>query len=206
MAVTAITGDIGAGKSTAAKILAQKLSCPLLDADLITAELWRDEKVKEIFISRWGKKILDPSGENIIKSEVSRLIFNDINEYKFCNSVLHPLVMRDIAVKVKHNSSCNTLVTRDTNVTEQNKNIVIEIPLIFEAGRPDFVDKVIYIAAGFDTRAQRCQAQRGWSIDELKRREGFLLPREKKILLSDFVIYNDGNLEELERRIYSASI
>ena len=62
MAVAAITGDIGAGKSTVSKLLAEKFSCPLLNADLIAAELWHDEKVKNIFISRWGEKILDTSG------------------------------------------------------------------------------------------------------------------------------------------------
>ncbi|MBR0095462.1 MAG: dephospho-CoA kinase, partial [Synergistaceae bacterium] len=86
MAVVAITGDIGAGKSTVAKLLAEKFRCPLLDADAITAELWRnDENIKALAVLRWGAGILDTSG-NIIKSEISRRIFFDPDEYKFCNA------------------------------------------------------------------------------------------------------------------------
>lgn len=194
MAVTAITGDIGAGKSTVSKILAEKFSCPLLNADLIAAELWHDEKVKNIFISRWamsadrqGEKILDTSGD-IIKSEISRRIFFDPDEYKFCNSILHPLIIKELGVR------CEELGVK-------SKNIILEIPLIFEAGVPDFVEKIIYVAADFDIRAERCFVQRGWSVEELKRRESFLMPREKKISLSDYVIENNEGLEELKKEL-----
>ena len=185
MAAVAITGDIGAGKSTAAKLLAEKFSCPLLDADKITAELWHDESVKKIFVQRWGNKILDSSGE-IIKFEISRRIFSDVNEYKFCNSILHPLVMKDLKAK-----------SEEAKV--KNKSLIFEIPLLFEANeiRPAWIDKIIYIAAGFEVRAKRCFEQRGWSVDELKRRESFLMPSDKKISLSDFTIYNNGILEDL---------
>ncbi len=187
MAVVAITGDIGAGKSTVSKLLAEKFSCPLLNADLIAAELWHYEEVKKIFISRWGEKILDTSG-NIIKSEISRRIFFDPDEYKFCNSILHPLIIKDLGV-------------RSEELGVKSKNIFLEIPLLFEAGVPDFVEKIIYVAADFEIRARRCFIQRGWSVDELKRRESFLLPREKKISLSGYVIENNDGLEELKKEL-----
>jgi len=190
MTTAAITGDIGAGKSTAAKLLAEKLSCPLLDADKIAAELWHDGEVKKIFVSRWGSEILDSSGE-IIKTEISRRIFFDIDEYKFCNSILHPLVMKELGAR-----------TEELGV--KHKNLVIEIPLLFEAceKKPAWIDKIIFVAANFETRSRRCFEQRGWSVDELKRRESFLMPREKKISMSDFVIYNEGTQEELKQKIY----
>ena len=185
MAAVAVTGDIGAGKSTVSKLIAERLKCPLIDADKITAELWHDENVKEIFVSCWGNGILSPSGE-IIKSEISRRIFFDIDEYKFCNSVLHPLVMKELK-----------------NRSKEFENIVLEIPLLFEAceERPGWINKIIYVAADFEVRAERCQAQRGWSPDELKRRESFLLPSDEKISMSDFVIHNDGSLEELKETL-----
>lgn len=194
MTTAAITGDIGAGKSTAAKLLAEKLSCPLLDADKIAAELWHDGKVKKIFVSRWGSEILDSSGE-IIKTEISRRIFFNIEEYKFCNSILHPLVMKELGV-------------RSEKLGAKSKNLVIEIPLLFEAceKKPACIDKIIFVAANFETRSQRCFEQRGWSVDELKRRESFLMPREKKISMSDFVIYNDGTQEELKQKISDFSL
>ena len=187
MATAAVTGDIGAGKSTASKIFAEKLKCPLIDADKITADLWHNGNVKKIFSSRWGNEIFDTSGE-IMKSEISRRIFNDLNEYKFCNSVLHPLVMKELKILSE-------------NAKKNSENLVLEIPLLFEAlaheKQEKFFDFVIYVAADFETRARRCFEQRGWRHEELKRRESFLIPREEKISLSDFVIYNDGSLENL---------
>ena len=185
MAIVAITGDIGAGKSTVSRLLADSLACPLLDADKITAELWQAKSVKSIFISRWGKEILDSSGD-IIKSEISRRIFNNPDEYKFCNSILHPLVMNELRIKTE---------------APGIKDYVLEIPLLFEAGRAIFIDKVIYVTASFEIRAQRCFEQRGWNVKELKRRESFLMPRKEKISLSDFVIYNNGTLEALKEKV-----
>ncbi|MBR1487008.1 MAG: dephospho-CoA kinase [Synergistaceae bacterium] len=189
MAVVAITGDIGAGKSTAAKLFAKKLSASLIDADKITAELWQSEKVKNIFVARFGNEILDPSGE-IIKSEISRRIFSDFKEYEFCNSVLHPLVMSE-------------LENKSIEAKLKNQNLVLEIPLLFEAceTRPAWLDKIVYVTASFELRLRRCEIQRGWNINELKRRESFLLPQHKKISLCDFVLENDGDLEKLEKAI-----
>ena len=193
MAIAAVTGDIGAGKSTAAKLLAEKLSASLIDADKITLSLWQNENVKKVFALRFGNEILDSSGE-IIKSEISRRIFSDIHEYKFCNSVFHPLVMSEL-----ENQS------RDAEI--KNQNLVLEIPLLFEAceTRPAWIDKIIYVTAEFEIRFHRCEIQRGWDIDELKRRENFLLPQNKKISLCDFIIKNDGGLEKLEKQISAFS-
>ncbi|MBQ9419289.1 MAG: dephospho-CoA kinase [Synergistaceae bacterium] len=186
MAVVAITGDIGAGKSTAAKLLAEKFACPVLNADEIAADLWRsDERVKFSAVSRWGNEILDTSG-NIIKSEISRRIFFDRNDYEFCNLLLHPIIMRELGARSEEAGG---------------KNLVLEIPLIFEAGRPEFVDEVVYVAADFEVRARRCHEQRGWDADELRRRESFLLPRDEKISQSDFIITNNGTLSELQQKI-----
>ena len=175
----AITGDIGAGKSTIAKLLAQKFQYELLDADRVTAELWTRENVKAIALSRWGNKILDTSG-NIIKSKISQLIFTDQEEYKFCNSFLHPLIMSELEKQARNFSRS-----------------VIEIPLLFEVGRPEWVNKVVYVTADFNTRAERCKIQRGWSLEELIRRESFLLPQSVKLSRSDYVINNVGNLSEV---------
>ena len=65
----------------------------------------------------------------------------------------------------------------------------------------EWVDTVIYVAADFETRARRCELQRKWSINELMRRERFLLPREDRIAMSDYVIHNDKGILELEEQI-----
>ena len=189
--IVAITGDIGAGKSAAATFLAEDFVCPLLDADKITDSLWQLDSIKGIFVDRWGEEILNPSGD-IIKSEVARRIFSDVNEYTFCNSVIHPLVMDELEAKAKDFQKLGF------------KHVILEVPLLFEAYEtlPDWIDMTIYVTADFDIRLIRCQTQRGWDENELKRRESFLLPFEKKFFSCDYKIKNDGDLDKLSKRCY----
>ena len=177
---TAVTGEIGAGKSTVSKILARLINCTLIDADVIAAEVWLRPDVKDMAASRWGNSILDAQG-NIIKAEVARRIFADDEEYKFCNAMLHPLVMKEIR-----------------RLTE-NVDAVVEIPLLPEAGRPEWIDRAVYVEADFNVRAERCRL-RGWKNDELIRREKFLLPKTERIAVCDYIIRNEGSLSELERQ------
>ena len=184
MAVIAVTGDIGAGKSTVSKILAEKLGCERLDADVIAKSLWLRDDVKAQAVNRWGEKILDTSGKILIP-EIAKIIFNDETENKFCNSMLHPLAMAELERQ-----------------SRENKNIVLEIPLLFEAGSSfDWINFVVYVTANFDVRTERCRVSRGWSIEELRRREKMLLSQREKISMSDFVINNGGNISELEWEI-----
>ena len=181
--IIAVTGSIGAGKSTVSKLLAEKICCERFDADSIAAELWQNEKIKSLAIKRWGKKIIDSSG-NIIKSEISRQIFTSKNEYNFCNELIHPLVMSELHERAKI-----------------FKNSVLEIPLLFEAGRPSWIDIIIYVRADYKIRLARCINNRGWSEQELLRRENLLMPESLKVSQSDYIIDNDKGLDDLHEKI-----
>ena len=182
MAVTAITGDIGSGKSTAARILAGILGCESLDADGIAKSMWLREDVKACAVGRWGNDIIAPSGR-IITSRIAEHIFSAKSESDFCNSIIHPLVMAELRER-----------------TRSLSRAVVEIPLLPEAGRPEWIDRAVYVTAKFEARAERCKSQRGWSIDELRRRESLLLPQSVRMSVCEFVLHNDGGIDELSRK------
>ena len=183
MTVTAITGDIGSGKSTAAKLLAGILCCERLDADSIAKSMWLHDDVKAQAVSRWGSEILDSSGK-IIASRIAEHIFSAKSESDFCNGLIHPLVMAELQERTKN-----------------PHDAVVEIPLLPEAGRPSWIDRAVYITAKFEARAERCAVQRGWSVEELKRRESLLLPQSVRMSVCECVVHNDSNIHELERRL-----
>ena len=180
--VTAVTGDIGAGKSTAAKLLAHNFSCEYVNADMIAKSMWLHDDVKAEAVNHFGGMILDSDG-NINIREVSSIVFSDERTHEFVNSLIHPLVMSELE-----------------RLSRKYVDSVLEVPLLFEAGHHEWVDTVIYVAADFETRARRCELQRKWSINELMRRERFLLPREDRIAMSDYVIHNDKSILELEEQ------
>ena len=183
--IIAVTGSIGAGKSTVSKLLAEKICCERFDADSIVAELWQSGEIKSLAIKRWGNKIIDSSG-NIIKSEISRQIFTHESEYKFCNDMLHSQVMSELYERAK-------------NLT----NSVLEIPLLFEAGRPSWINIIIYVRADYKIRLARCINNRGWTEQELLRLGKFLLPESIKISQSDYIIMNNKGLDDLQGEINS---
>ncbi len=183
MAVVAVTGDIGAGKSTFSKLLAHNLSCEYVNADVIAKSMWLRDDVKAQALKRWGKMILNPEGQ-IDFRRAAEFIFPNESEYRFCNSLIHPPVMNELE-----------------ELSREHDDIVLEIPLLFEAGHHEWVDVIVYVSADFQIRARRCEVQRGWNVDELMRREKFLMPREERITKSDYVIQNDGTISELEEEI-----
>ncbi|MBQ7221080.1 MAG: dephospho-CoA kinase [Synergistaceae bacterium] len=183
MAVRAITGDIGSGKSAAAGILSAKLGCMCLDADAVAKSMWQRQDVKARAVSRWGSRILDASG-NVIMPVLAELIFSGRSEHDFCSALIHPPVMSELY-----------------RLSRSLDNAVLEIPLLPEAGRPEWIDEAIYITADFRVRAERRRLQRGWTSGELRRREGFLLPQSERMSVCEHVIYNDGSISELQRQL-----
>ena len=183
MTAAAVTGDIGAGKSVVSKLLAHDLACEYVSADVIAKSMWLREDIKAQAVEHFGENILDSSGE-IVLQKIACLVFSSEDNHEFVNSLIHPAVMNELEV-----------------FSRKSHDSVLEIPLLFETGRYEWPDVIIYVSADFETRLERCKVQRGWNSQELIRRERFLLPREKKIALSDYVIQNDKGISELEREI-----
>ena len=183
MTVRAITGDIGSGKSSAAHILAGLLGCECLDADVVAKTMWQREDVKAGAVSRWGNEILDMSG-NVIMPVIAGRIFSGRSDHDFCSSLIHPLVMTELQA-----------------LSRNLDDVVLEIPLLPEAGRPEWIDSAVYITADFALRAERRRLQRGWSPEELLKREGFLLPQSVRMSVCEHVIHNDSSINELQRKL-----
>lgn len=179
--VIALTGEPGAGKSTAARWFAEA-GAVLLDADDVVRNLWEGTELKSAARTRWGDEVFLPDG-SIDKKAVSARVFSNDDEYNWLCKVTHPIVMD----KIKSHLPKNGIA-------------VAEIPMLFEVGKPDWVDKVLFMTASAKTRASR-NAFRGLDAKELSRREKFFLPVEKRIAMSDWVVCNDGTISNLTHQL-----
>ena len=176
-----LTGEPGAGKSTASRWLASQ-GAALIYADAIVRDLWNGRELPAEARKRWGDTVFLPDGR-IDKRAVSARVFSDDDEYRWLCSTTHPIVER-----------------RMEELLPSDGIAVAEIPMLFEAGRYSWIDKVIFIAAGAGLRAQR-NSFRGLDARELSRREKFFLPSETRKSMSDWVVYNDGTPERLESQL-----
>lgn len=183
----AVTGDVGAGKSTVARLF-ESLGAVRLDADAVVAGLWRRPDIIEAAVGRWGPGILDPEGR-IVPARVAERLFSSRAEYDWGCALLHPPAKAELARRV-------------AALDQGREWAVAEIPMLFESGVPGWVTATVFVTASRELRVERCRA-RGWDEAELLRREAFFLPSEERAARSDFVLRNDGAPEELERSVRS---
>ena len=178
-----LTGNMGCGKSTVASFL-EKWGLKVIKADEVGHEILKKEKVKKEVIQIFGGDILNSKGE-IIRSKIRGKIINNPEKLEKLNEVLHPIIKKEIW----------KLLTKD-----KTEIAVIEAALIFEAGWDFFLNKTIVVYCSKEHQIQRIKKATGMSLKEI---EVFLkaqLPQEEKIKRADFVIQNDGDIKELEKR------
>ncbi len=182
MLVIGLTGDIGAGKSTVSSLL-ERMGAVVVDADKIVRQIWTRPEIIEAASKRWGKDILDEN-DRILPHVVASKAFHDETEYKWLCELIHPSVM----------------VEMEKALSGDNGLKVFEIPLLFEAGKPEWVDFVVYVTASKEVRSKR-NLIRGLDEKAITLRERWLLPAEEKKKMSDWVIENDGDLQSLRKKI-----
>jgi dephospho-CoA kinase len=177
MLVSAVTGDVGAGKSTLTGFW-RDAGASVVDADEIVRSLWSRPEVVTDAVSRWGSGIMDATGA-IIPSRVALRAFGDEEEYRWLCALLHPLVR----------------IEMERRVASMEGWIVAEIPLLFESGPPAWIDVSVYVSAPAENRRDR-NSVRGWDDLEIVRRESFLLPPDEKKRRASLVLENSGELDD----------
>ena len=184
--IIGLAGGIGSGKSEVARILAE-LGCVVADSDALGREVLDEEAVREQLVGWWGDGILDDAGR-IDRSAVARIAFGDPDERHRLERLTHPRI--ESGRKAIFDSA-----------PADAPALVIDAPLLLEAGLETECDAVIFIDASRETRAGRVARTRGWDEGELRRREDSQLPLDVKRARADYVVENDGELSGLTDRV-----
>ena len=181
MLTVGLTGDVGAGKSTLSKVW-EEMGAAVIDADRVARDMWQLPDVQKRASERWGSDFFEDDQKSVF-AKIAEKIFSDEREYEFVSDLLHPATIAAIEDIVKNADGW----------------VVVEIPLLFECGRPKWMDFVVFASASPEKRVER-NASRGWDAAEIKRRESRLMPRDEKIKRSDWVLENSGTKEEWEAK------
>jgi len=180
-----LTGGIGAGKSEALAAL-QRLGAATLSTDAVVHELYGSDQVREAVVDRWGPDVA-PGGV-VDRQAVARHVFADPDERRWLEQLLWPLVgARVVAFRMDEASR-----------VPPPRAIIIETPLLFEAGMDGVYSSTIAIVAPEEVRAERAAARGHEAVDERTARQ---LTQDEKADRADFVVVNDGSIEDLEVKL-----
>ncbi len=173
----AITGNIGSGKTTVCKIF-ESLKVPVFYADTEAKNLYNDASVISSVEKAFGRDIFDKNRQ-LIRQKLADIVFSDATALKTLNSIIHPVLMEKYRNWLTENA--------------QHLYTLHEAAVIFENNLAKQFDKIINIAASENIRTERIKSRDGLSEKEIKNRMLRQWPDEKKNMLSDFVIINDGS-------------
>lgn len=203
-----LTGGLGSGKSTVGMMLAQR-GAYLLQADEIARDMMQPgEEVYKAIVARFGKAVVLPDGQ-LDRPALSRIAFAE-GRVEELNAIVHPATIAE-----------QQAIIEEIAEEEPAAVIVVETALLFETkyGVGNAVDAdapwrsrfdcIVLVTAAEETRIARyvervaageeiTDARRQELADEARRRLARQMPDEEKESLSDFVLPNDGSLEDLE--------
>lgn len=184
MQIYGLTGGIGSGKSEVRRRLATR-GVSVMDADLAGHEVLEPGGLAvEAVLAEFGNGILTDG--RIDRDKLAAIVFTDDAARKALNAIVHPLIGVRIA---EHCVAC---------VQEGHSAIVVEATLFGENGtRETWLDGLILVLSREELRLERLTSTRGMSKADALRRMAAQTPPERKQPLADWVILNDGSLEEL---------
>ena len=192
MYVVALTGGIGSGKSTAAKIFAS-LGVPITDVDEISHQLTTANQpiIKDIE-TNFGKNYITPEGA-LNRAAMRDLVFNDAAARAKLNAILHPAIYDEALLQLQRNQ-----IHLSKSVPYQ----ILAIPLLFESPRyAAHVNSILLIDCDEKTQIERVKKRSQLTESEIKKIIRTQTPRKKQLLLAHDVIKNNGNVEELREKI-----
>lgn len=186
--IIGLTGGIGSGKSTVARLLAE-LGAVIIDADELGHEVFHPgtEAWREI-VATFGQQVLS-SNDEIDRAKLGKIVFNNPEALARLNQIMHPRIYEMAKGKIEEYQR------RDVGV------VVLEAPLLIEAKWRPLVDEVWVTTAPETEILERLKKQRGLTPKEIQARIRSQLPVEERLKRSDVVINNESGIDELKSRV-----
>lgn len=185
MIVLGLTGSIGMGKSTTAKFFKQK-GIPVYDADETVHQLYQDESVIKRITAVFDDCLTD---NHIDRAKISRQIVQDPAKLVALEKIIHPLV------REKENAFVAT------HRENGDKLVVLDIPLLFETGGLERVNKIAVVSAPLEIQRQRVLQRDGWTEEKFQAVLARQIPDSEKRMRADFIIDTSKGLEYAENEV-----
>lgn len=189
--VIGLTGGIGTGKSTVSQILKDR-GFSVIDLDVISHEVIEFSSVVEKIVQNFGREVLDEDEAGnctISREKLGKIIFADKEKRLALNSIMHPEILKVMHKKILECKS------------EKNKIIFVEVQLLFEVQWEKEFDYILLVAAKRDMQVRRVLERDKRSEEEAWNIINSQMSLDEKREKSDFVIENDGNMDDLNKKV-----
>jgi len=188
MLIVGLTGGAASGKTTVSRVLKEE-GAYIIDADQIARELVRPHTPawKEL-IRAFGKGILREDGF-IHRKKLADKVFASLRQRKLLNQILHPRIRKEMERRAE------AIWQKDPEAI-----VVVDAPLLVELGEHRQMDKVIVVTSTQTQQIERLKKRDGISPEEALRIFSAQMSAEDKVKLADFIIRNDGPLQETKKK------
>jgi len=185
-----LTGGIGSGKSTVARMLEER-GAVVFDADVLARRAVETASPGyQAVVERFGANVLAPGGE-LDRVALASIVFADPAARRDLEAIVHPEVRRMFAEETEEH--------RDSD-----RVVVFSAPLLVETGMHTAFEVLVVVSTTVDTQVERLMRERGMSEDAVRVRIAVQAPLEDKAAVADVLIDNEGSLEELEAQVERA--
>ncbi|MEM7737419.1 MAG: dephospho-CoA kinase [Deinococcota bacterium] len=183
-----LTGNIGSGKSSVARLLKAK-GAAIIDADALAKTATQDPEVLKEIASQLGEQLVTEGGLDRVAT--AALVFEDSSARETLNGIIHPWVGRE-----------RRRLEKDLLTQPNSPQLILhDIPLLYETGLENDVDGVIVVTAPLATRIDRVIARSQLSAQDIEARDYSQLDLAEKAAKADVVIDNSGSWEMLEQQV-----
>lgn len=186
MLILGLTGNIGCGKSSLSNIL-KKNKYRVVDADIISREIFDDKSLLESVFNRFGGHIRNSDG-SLDRKALGSIVFNDDNKLIELNNLTHPRIRLNILREIEKSRQI------------EDKIVIIDAALLIEGDYLDIVDKLLVVTCNEKVQIERIIKRDNCSKNDALSRINSQMSQEEKSKYGDYIIDNSGTLIELQEK------
>lgn len=188
-----ITGGVATGKSTVAKLMQERGAIIFSADEAARAVVGPGSSALRKIAATFGPDYLLPDG-SLNRPNLAQRIFSDPQARRTLEKITHPLIERLLLAQME-------AARKDF---PPDPLVAVEVPLLYEAGREGWFDKIVVVASSEETQIARLRWRNGLSSEEARARIAAQMPLSEKIARADIVIWNEGDLNQLAAQVDAA--
>jgi len=180
--VIGLTGGFGVGKSSVAQQF-KNLGAEVIDADEIAHSAMKKRSLIFDAIIELFEEALHPGGKKMDREKIAEIVFADSKKRKELEAIIHPYVLKKIKEKIE---------------ASERRVILVEVPLLFEAGFETLCDKVVVVTCNATVKMKRLKNKR-FTEQEVRARERAQMAEALKAQKGNFIIDNSKSIYQTQR-------